>query len=380
MKNQRARTREPADATHSEESESQDARKQPGPPRVKVLGQHRSRWWWPDSTAWRIAIVGVVATLVAAVPSYLTLFQTQEASRVSAPAKEDRFFRRVDANVTEAGGAGVYESADRRHEPVERIKRGHGQEFVGFCIGESVRSASNGLPDDIWLVLGNDRLVAAAMIDGNPPSSKLPTHCAGELAGPTKVSLTGASGGRHLTLYATALGTTLIGFAVRTPHASRWVHLRLVASARGMFSEKARVREPLVAIAVACWASGAPALTSDMHEYVYEPWEPNDAPPELRTEATSTVPEAADVACSRQVQEPPTIVKSTKPSPIKQRSPGPQRSDTSPVTTPKYPQPTITGTQTPRTSTTPKEDKPQKNPETKSSEESELRGSPAPSK
>jgi hypothetical protein len=289
------------------------------------------------------------------------------------------FFRRVDANVTEAGGAGVFESADDRHKPVQRIKRSHGQEFIGFCIGESVRSVSTHLPDDIWFVLVNHRLVAAAMMDGNPLSGRPPIRCAGGIAGPAEVVLNGVDPRHDLTLHATAPGATLVGFAVRKPGAFQWVHLGLVASAKGTFTEQARVGGPLVAIAVACWARGAPALTTDAHEYVHEIWGP-DAPSELLTEATSTISDAAHAACSPGAHTPSKANNHANSLSIKRSSVGPAGAGTTSVTRPQYPQTRVPGVQLNGTSTAQREASHPRTAKPKPSSESELRGSPAPSK
>jgi hypothetical protein len=146
-------------------------------------------------------------------------------------------------------------------------------------------------------------VVSAAMVDGDPPSNSQPTHCAGELSGPRSLALSPSVRAGRLILRAVAPGATVVGFALRHNEASGWQGLALASPTRGEFIEQAGLPGPYVAIAAACWASGAPAHPSGAEEYVEEVLPLRGASPKLRTAASTTVSAAVQAACSPHSQD-----------------------------------------------------------------------------
>jgi hypothetical protein len=220
----------------------------------------------------------------------------------SGSGAQKTFLRAVDGNVGEQG-AGVFESASPRGAPVSRVKPGHRQSFIGFCVGESVPSVANGTPDELWFILPNHHVMSGAMLDGDPPTKDQPMHCLGEHAGPQSPSLTISTRRGTIVLRAKAQGASLVGFAVRRTD-SDWKGLPLAAAIKDTFSDQAgRLLGQFAAIAVACWARGAPASVAGNQEYAQEMRWPRTASRQLRTTATETLKTAVNKACSPEERE-----------------------------------------------------------------------------
>jgi hypothetical protein len=238
-----------------------------------------------------VALLGQIA---AAVVGGLVLFHlTQQGT-----AQRADFFGAIDANVSEHGGAAVFDAAHTGGHPVGRIRISHQPHFIGYCIGEPVRSVSTQVEDERWFILPSHNVVSAAMVDGGPPSDSQPTHCPGELLGPRSLALSFSVRAGRLILSASAPGATMVGFALRRSEASGWQGLALTGATGGEFSEQAGPPGPYVAIAAACWARGAPAHPTGAREYVEEVLPLGGAPSSLRTAASTTVSEAVHAACS----------------------------------------------------------------------------------
>ncbi len=224
----------------------------------------------------------------------------------SGHGTQETFFRVVDGNVGERG-AGVFESASSRGRSVGQIKPGHGRNFVGFCVGESLPNASNGIPDELWFILPDHDLASGAMLDGDQPAGERPMQCAGEHGGPQSPSLAIGTRQGIIVLRAEVAGASLVGFAVRRA-SSDWHGLPLATAdrdTRDTFSDQAgRLGRQFAAIAVGCWAPGAPAYADGTQEYAEEIRWPKTASRQLHTAATKTVGEGVSKACSPEEQEP----------------------------------------------------------------------------
>lgn len=236
----------------------------------------------------------VAASLFVTVVGGLVVYHlTQQSAE-----QKTGFFGVIDANVSEPGGAGVFDAAQIGAYPASRIHISHQRHFVGFCIGEPVRSVSTQVADERWFILPSHEVVPAAMVDGGPSSDSQPAHCAGERMGPRSLTLNPSVRAGRLVLHAVAPGATVVGFALRHNEASGWQGLALASATGGEFIEQAGLPGPYVAIAAACWASGAPAHPSGVEEYVEEVLPLRGAPAKLRTAASTTVSAAVQAACS----------------------------------------------------------------------------------
>jgi hypothetical protein len=208
------------------------------------------------------------------------------------------FFGAIDANVSEPGGAGVFNAAHIAGYPVDRVQISHQRHFIGFCIGEPVHSVSTHVMDERWFILPNHDVVSAAVVDGGPSSDSQPMRCAGELSGPTSLTLSSSVRAGRLILRAVAPEATVVGFALRRNESSGWHGLPLASATGGVFTEQAGAPGPYVAIAAACWASGAPAHPTGTREYIEALLSLSGASSQLRTAASTTVSAAVQAACS----------------------------------------------------------------------------------
>jgi hypothetical protein len=152
--------------------------------------------------------------------------------------------------------------------------------------------------DERWFILRNRDVVSAALVDGGPPSDSQPMRCAGELSGPTSLTLRSSVSAGRLVLRAVAPEATVVGFALRRNEASDWQGLPLASATGDVFTEQAGAAGPYVAIAAACWASGAPAHPTGPGEYIEALLPLSGAPSQLRTAASTTVSAAVQAACS----------------------------------------------------------------------------------
>ncbi len=227
---------------------------------------------------------------------------------------QTNFFSLVNANAQEVGGAGVFGGAHLSRDPINRIMVGHGQTFIGYCIGEPIASVSTGFADEIWFIRADHNVVPAAMMDGDPPLGMQPVECAGARQGPTSLTLKEGRRLGKLVLRAESQQARLIGFVIRTRESSDWIELPLVTARAGLAADETIPLQHFVAIAVACWAPGVPAHPRGPVEedFVGEMRWPKGTSRKLLTTASHTVPEALRKACvpySRGLLQPIQIKK-----------------------------------------------------------------------
>jgi hypothetical protein len=254
----------------------------------------------------RTAFVGIgLPVIVALIVSHLPAHRSRE--------KTD-FYGTIDLNVPEGTGAGVYDAANISRHAIGRRKDGHEVHFIGFCIGEAVRSVSTRLPDERWFILPNHTVIAAAQVDGGPPPASPPSKCAGGRKLPNVFGLKAREQAGTLILSAKSPGASLVGFAVRRNRTSRWYGLPLALEVGGKFSAKAGGPGAMAAIAVVCWDRGEPAHAEEPDEFIDEPVSLGNASRSLRRAASTTISEGARVACAPEAKPPhmPKIIRRHK--------------------------------------------------------------------
>ncbi|MEU9024069.1 helix-turn-helix transcriptional regulator [Actinomadura sp. NPDC048394] len=148
--------------------------------------------------------------------------------------------------------------------------------FTGFCIGAKVTDRTAGIPDSRWFVLPDGRVVASAVVHGNPPAHLAPTGCAGALPAPKRLTLKAIGApSRDPRVVLTAAGPDLqiVGFAAYyaadpgSPELRLWHQIGLTGDAASGLSVTWRPdrlpapvhpgdRVPVAA--VACFGGGAP--------------------------------------------------------------------------------------------------------------------------
>ncbi|MWA02851.1 hypothetical protein F8568_021220 [Actinomadura sp. LD22] len=174
-------------------------------------------------------------------------------------------------------GAHIRSGAGLDRPAVATVPAGCVIGFTGFCIGDKVTDRTAGIPDSRWFVLPDGRVVASAVVHGNPPTHLAPSGCAGAHPAPKKLSLKAIgepSPDSRVVLTAAGSDVQIVGFAAyyaadpASPELRLWHQIGMTGDTTTSLSvtwrpdrlpAPVRPGDRVPVAAVACYGGGAPA-------------------------------------------------------------------------------------------------------------------------
>jgi hypothetical protein len=146
--------------------------------------------------------------------------------------------------------------------------------ILGFCVGAAVRDPVTGELDQRWFVLKSGLLLPEAYSYAEGPQQPPLRGCVHEhdpVGGPTAVQPQAQMHQGMLSLQASSLQASTIGFAVLEAHTGHWRPVALREAINQPVRVRVRAPHAVEAMAVACWGPAAPALPSGENEPVVKP-------------------------------------------------------------------------------------------------------------
>jgi len=245
------------------------------PPAVPAVpGDVPARGPWRSQR--RLIAAGAVAA-VALASVFVLWLHLPDRRTASAPSCPKTVGHPAFTGVAHAGGVRVHDGADLDAPTLFTIPGNCTVGFTGYCLGQKVHDSTGGTPDIRWFKLDDDRVVASAVIHGNPPPGLAPTRCQDDRAGPDGIALsvTGAAAG--LTLVAQGRNVDIVGFTVSYPSAPdrpdprRWHQVGLTEATGSQFRTVLKVGQlddtvagPVVIVAAACLGGDGPTPVVDV--------------------------------------------------------------------------------------------------------------------
>lgn len=191
------------------------------------------RWWKKRSVK---MIVGSLALLAVAFAAVAVIADPEEPDGpLECPQRTTKGIlfpgRTYDKGVAAVEGVAVRAAASLDSQILKRLPGGCDVDFIGYCLGETVRDQFSGHPDMRWFVLPGTRgVIASGVIAGNPPADALPMPCRGSRPPPHAAAFRAEPGPSSSSLQVSAIAgdAPIVGFAAALSAGSspdRWIQI-----------------------------------------------------------------------------------------------------------------------------------------------------------